>query len=134
MLRLLLLVLLLLRVVLLLNFGSLPPKGRRDLEYTVSIGGRCGSSGYMAEFKDLRIKSVLLDDIMAHPEQPDKSMVIDFETRSLRDARHLLVSNRIPDAMQFIEDNSHPVSVRRCWLAGWLSPTHVSPRGVTVCV
>ncbi len=80
------------------------------------------SSGYMAEFKDLRMKSVLLDDIMAHPEAPEKSMVIDFETRSLRDARHLLTSNRIPDAMQFIEDNSHPVCVGvwgGCRGTGW---------------
>lgn len=66
------------------------------------------SSGYMAEFKDLRIKSVLLDEVMAEPDKPDSTMVIDYESRSLRDARHLLTSNRIPDAMQFIEDNSHP--------------------------
>ena len=63
----------------------------------------------MAEFKDLRVKSLMMDDIMAQPDTPDKAFVIDFETRSLRDARHLLISNRIPDAMQFIEDNSHPV-------------------------
>jgi WD repeat-containing protein 35 len=68
------------------------------------------SSGYMAEFKDLRVKSIMLDDIMANPDHPDKGFVIDYETRSIRDTRHLLVSNRIPDAMQFIEDNSHPVS------------------------
>lgn len=66
------------------------------------------SSGFMAEFTDLRIRSVLLDEIMAQPDHPEKSMVIDYESRSLRDARHLLSSNRIPDAMQFIEDNSHP--------------------------
>ncbi len=67
------------------------------------------------------MKSVLLDDIMAHPEAPEKAMVIDFETRSLRDARHLLASNRIPDAMQFIEDNSHPVCGRAVcvWVGGY---------------
>jgi hypothetical protein len=88
----------------------------------------------MAEFKDLRIKSVLLDDIMAHPDQPEKAMVIDFETRSLRDARHLLVSNRIPDAMQFIEDNSHPVSVRRwrrrCGAVGFGRHCHTRARSL----
>ena len=40
---------------------------------------------------DLCIKAVLMDDIMGDPEHPDKDCVVNFETKSLRDARELLV-------------------------------------------
>ena len=43
------------------------------------------SSGYLCQFKDLSIKAIMLDEIMASPKDPNKDMVIDFETKSLRD-------------------------------------------------
>ena len=49
---------------------------------------------------------------MQQPDRPDPSNVIEYESRSLRDARHLLKNNGIPDAMNFISDNPHPVSTR----------------------
>lgn len=67
------------------------------------------SSGYMCRFNDLKVTSVLLDDVMASPDRPGKaSMVIDHEVRSLRDTRTLLQKNGLRDSMQFIEDNAHP--------------------------
>jgi len=66
------------------------------------------SSGYLCGFKDLRIKAVLLDEVMRTPDSVDKDLVLDFETRSLRDARHILAENGIGDAFSFIEKNSHP--------------------------
>ena len=49
----------------------------------------------------------MLDEIMASPKDPNKDMVIDFETKSLRDVRHLLEVG-LDDASQFIEENPHP--------------------------
>lgn len=66
------------------------------------------SSGYLCQYKDLQIKAVLLDELMAAPEQPDKDMVLNFETKSLRDARELLGNVGIRDAYQYIEDHPHP--------------------------
>jgi WD repeat-containing protein 35 len=67
------------------------------------------SSGYMCKFNDLKVTTVLLDDVMAHPDRPERaSMLIEHETRSLRDSRTLLAKNGLRDSMQFIEDNAHP--------------------------
>ena len=66
------------------------------------------SSGYICQFSDLEIKSVLLDEIMKDPENPTKDSIIELEVKSLRDARDLLEKVSIEDAHQFIEDNSHP--------------------------
>ncbi|XP_046859399.1 WD repeat-containing protein 35-like isoform X2 [Xenia sp. Carnegie-2017] len=66
------------------------------------------SSGYICEFSDLEIKSVLLDEIMKDPENPPKDCIIDLEVKSLRDARDLLEKVSINDAHHFIEDNPHP--------------------------
>lgn len=66
------------------------------------------SSGYICQFSDLEIKSVLLDEIMKDPENPSKDSIIELEVKSLRDARDLLEKVSIEDAHQFIEDNSHP--------------------------
>jgi WD repeat-containing protein 35 len=65
------------------------------------------SNGFICEFSDLQIRAVLLDDVMRSPDAPDKDYFIDFETKSLRDTRHILANCQIADAYQFIEDNSH---------------------------
>ena len=41
---------------------------------------------------DLCIKAIELDDLMAEPDNPDKDLVVLFDTKSLRDTRQLLVS------------------------------------------
>uniref|UniRef100_A0A3P9HAW2 WD repeat-containing protein 35 n=1 Tax=Oryzias latipes TaxID=8090 RepID=A0A3P9HAW2_ORYLA len=66
------------------------------------------TSGYICNFEDLEIKSVLLDEIMKSPEKPNKDNLINFEIRSLRDSRALIENVGIEDASQFIEDNPHP--------------------------
>uniref|UniRef100_A0A5F8G7Z9 WD repeat-containing protein 35 n=1 Tax=Monodelphis domestica TaxID=13616 RepID=A0A5F8G7Z9_MONDO len=66
------------------------------------------TSGYICNFEDLEIKSVLLDEILKNPEHPNKDYIINFEIRSLRDSRALIEKVGIDDASQFIEDNPHP--------------------------
>ena len=65
------------------------------------------SSANICSFNDLKIKAVVLDEIMAEPEHPQKDCMINFETKSLRDTRELLKTT-ITDAYDFIEKNAHP--------------------------
>ena len=39
------------------------------------------SSGYICQFSDLQIKSVLLDEIMSDPDSPTKDDVMDIEVK-----------------------------------------------------
>lgn len=66
------------------------------------------SSGYLCYYKDLQVKAALLDEILANPEQPDKGMIIDFQTRSLRDAKELLDNVGLGEACEYIQDHPHP--------------------------
>eukprot|EP00808_Paulinella_micropora_P031806 g55884.t1 len=66
------------------------------------------SMAYLCEFKDLCIKTVSLDDIMASPEHPDPNFFETIESKSLRDTRQLLATTPIQEAFNFIEDNPHP--------------------------
>mmetsp|Transcript_68370 Transcript_68370/g.163192 ORF Transcript_68370/g.163192 Transcript_68370/m.163192 type:complete len:1174 (+) Transcript_68370:203-3724(+) len=66
------------------------------------------SSGYLCRFKDLTITAVLLDDVMARPDEPDLELMIELETKSLRDTRDILAQVGLADASSFVEDNSHP--------------------------
>ncbi|XP_036118510.1 WD repeat-containing protein 35 isoform X2 [Molossus molossus] len=66
------------------------------------------TSGYICNFEDLEIKSVLLDEILKNPEHPNKDYIMNFEIRSLRDSRALIEKVGIEDASQFVEDNPHP--------------------------
>ncbi|XP_072811114.1 WD repeat-containing protein 35-like [Vicugna pacos] len=66
------------------------------------------TSGYICNFEDLEIKSVLLDEILKNPEHPNKDYIINFELQSLRDSRALIENVGIQHASQFIQDNPHP--------------------------
>ncbi|XP_062892582.1 WD repeat-containing protein 35 isoform X2 [Mobula hypostoma] len=66
------------------------------------------TSGYICSFENLEIKSVLLDEILKEPSQPNKDYIINFEIRSLRDSRSLIETVGIEDACTFIEENPHP--------------------------
>mmetsp|Transcript_25379 Transcript_25379/g.58463 ORF Transcript_25379/g.58463 Transcript_25379/m.58463 type:complete len:1193 (+) Transcript_25379:116-3694(+) len=66
------------------------------------------SSGYLCRFSDLQVTAVLLDEVMRNPEHPEKDTVLEFETKSLRDTRKLLVNVGIEDSLSFVEDNPHP--------------------------
>merc|ERR1740138_1096391 len=67
------------------------------------------SSAYICAFKDLQIQSVLIDEVIQNPENPRKEVLLDFETKSLRDTRDILtkVSN-LKDAFNYVEANPHP--------------------------
>lgn len=64
--------------------------------------------GWIAEFNDLQVRSLCLDDLMQDPEQPVKESIVDVEIKSLRDTRVLLNQVGIEDAAVFVEDNPHP--------------------------
>jgi WD repeat-containing protein 35 len=67
------------------------------------------SNAYICAFKDLQIQSVLIDEVIQNPESPRKEVLLDFETKSLRDTRDILtkVSN-LKDAFNYVEANPHP--------------------------
>eukprot|EP00753_Platysulcus_tardus_P015766 PLAT5272.2.p1 GENE.PLAT5272.2~~PLAT5272.2.p1 ORF type:complete len:1194 (+),score=710.47 PLAT5272.2:43-3624(+) len=66
------------------------------------------SSGYLCAYRDLQIKAVLLDEVMASPGSPEADIIIDYEAKSLRDARELLSNVGIHDAFKYIADRPHP--------------------------
>lgn len=66
------------------------------------------SRGYICQFTDLQIKTVLLDDILLYPENPNKGLIVDVEIKALRDTRDLLERFGVEEAQKFIEDNPHP--------------------------
>merc|ERR1719453_1038354 len=66
------------------------------------------SSGYLASFKELEIKAVMLDDIMQQPDKPTTDMVVDFETKPLRDVREYIESAGMTETYSYIEQNPHP--------------------------
>ena len=52
------------------------------------------SQGNICSFCDLRVTAVLLDEVMKDPERPKKEhLILNFETKSLRDMRRLLNQN-----------------------------------------
>nr|CAB3267696.1 WD repeat-containing protein 35 [Phallusia mammillata] len=65
-------------------------------------------SGYICQFKDLEIKSLLLDEVFKDPENPNPDDMIELEVKSLRDTRGLVQTVGLKDASQFVDDNPHP--------------------------
>ena len=66
------------------------------------------SSAHLCKFKSLKIRSVIIDDVMQDAEKPQKDSALDFETKSLRDTREILKSVSLKDAFQYVEDHPHP--------------------------
>ncbi len=65
------------------------------------------SSGYLSSFNNLQVRSVLLDEIMTNPENPDKEHILDYEVKTLRDAREMLKTSGLKETYSFIDSNSH---------------------------
>merc|ERR1719281_1711489 len=67
------------------------------------------SNAYICNFRDLQIQSVLIDEVIQNPENPRKEVLLDFETKSLRDTRDILhkLSN-LKDAFNYVDANPHP--------------------------
>lgn len=67
------------------------------------------SSAYLCHFSDLMMVSVQLDEVMQEPEHPSRDLVMEYETRGLRDTRAIIAENIvIHEAYQFAEQNAHP--------------------------
>lgn len=66
------------------------------------------SSGYLARFRNLEIRVVTLDELLSHPEQPTKDCVIDFETKTLREARDAVASQGLHAGLSYAERTPHP--------------------------
>ncbi|MCP9265269.1 hypothetical protein DINM_020523 [Dirofilaria immitis] len=64
--------------------------------------------GYICSFKNLIVRTVLLDELMKNPETPHKSFIIDVEIKLLRNVKNLLETMEIQKATAFIEKNNHP--------------------------
>eukprot|EP01116_Phalansterium_solitarium_P021577 TRINITY_DN6773_c0_g1_i3.p1 TRINITY_DN6773_c0_g1~~TRINITY_DN6773_c0_g1_i3.p1 ORF type:complete len:1019 (-),score=496.25 TRINITY_DN6773_c0_g1_i3:92-3148(-) len=90
------------------NLFSMMEKTRMYIFRGLDVEEPIPSSGYICQFNNLKVKSVMLDEIMQNPEHPNiKEMVLRFETKSLRDTRELLQSVGLKEAFQFISDNPH---------------------------
>ena len=68
------------------------------------------SAGYLCDFTDLEVKSVLLDEILKDPEEIKQisEMFVTCEQKFLRETREILTSASLKDAVDFVEKNSHP--------------------------
>ncbi|EJD74175.1 WD repeat protein 35 [Loa loa] len=66
------------------------------------------NNGYICSFKNLIVRTVLLDELMKNPETPHKSFIIDVEIKLLRNVKNLLEKMKIDEATAFIERNNHP--------------------------
>lgn len=69
------------------------------------------SSGYVCDFKELQVRAVLLDEIMAKPLHTSKKQVLAVQTKRLREVAGLLQSGSLQDAYKFINNNPH----KRLW-------------------
>eukprot|EP00727_Mastigamoeba_balamuthi_P004271 m51a1_g13841 hypothetical protein (1211) ;mRNA; r:520608-525261 len=68
------------------------------------------STGYLCQFKNLKIKAVMLDEALRAPEKPEKDCIFVFETMSLRDTRVMVMNSAISldDSLSFVNKHSHP--------------------------
>ena len=71
------------------------------------------SAGYLCDFTDLEVKSVLLDEILKDPEEIKSidEMFVSYEQKNLRDTREMLTSVNLKEAVEFVEKNPH----KRLW-------------------
>lgn len=66
--------------------------------------------GYLCDFTDLEVKAILLDEILKAPEdiKTMTEMIIKYECKSLWDTWEHLASISLKDAINYVEENSHP--------------------------
>ncbi|CAB1118236.1 unnamed protein product [Ectocarpus sp. CCAP 1310/34] len=62
----------------------------------------------LCRLEGLEARTVDLDDIMAAPESPDRSVVVDVETGALVEARELITTDGLQEAYQAISKKPHP--------------------------
>jgi WD repeat-containing protein 35 len=66
------------------------------------------SSAYLCRFKDLEVRVVALDTLVAHPDKVTKDCLIDFETRTLREVRDVVTTDGLQGGYVYAEKHSHP--------------------------
>lgn len=66
------------------------------------------SSGYIASFSNLAIRVAILDELFITPDNPSKDLVVDLETKILRDAKDAVVMNGLSGGYTFVDKNPHP--------------------------
>ncbi|KAL3125948.1 hypothetical protein niasHT_009477 [Heterodera trifolii] len=65
-------------------------------------------SGRICQFKDLVVKTVLLDEVFREPEKLGKQHFVDIEIKVLKSVKDLLNAGKISEAIVLIERNTHP--------------------------
>ncbi|CAM9187816.1 unnamed protein product [Chrysoparadoxa australica] len=70
-------------------------------------------SGYLCSFKDLTVKAVLLDDIMAVPEAPETSLVVDLETGLLKELVDVIGTQGLEEAYELVQ--GHDGKCTKLW-------------------
>ena len=66
------------------------------------------SSGYLTRFKDLEVRVVLLDELSAHPDPPNKDCILNIESKLLREARDEIISGGLQGGYAYADRNTHP--------------------------
>ncbi|CAJ0583240.1 unnamed protein product, partial [Mesorhabditis spiculigera] len=66
------------------------------------------SSGYIASFKGLSVRTVMVDQFLQRPEHPERRYIVDIEVKALREAKSMLTRMKVSEATAYIEKNPHP--------------------------
>jgi WD repeat-containing protein 35 len=68
------------------------------------------TSGYLCDFSELQVKTVMLDDILKDPEDIKNinEMITHYEAKTLKDTRDFLTTVSLKEAVDFVEKNPHP--------------------------
>jgi WD repeat-containing protein 35 len=71
------------------------------------------TSGYLCDFSNLKVKAVMLDEILKDPEdiKDINEMITDYEAKTLKDTRDFLTTVSLKEAVEFVEKNPH----QRLW-------------------
>lgn len=65
------------------------------------------SSGYLARFRDLEVRAVLLDEILLTPDKPERDFIVDFETKALRELRDVIGQAGLEVGYVYATKNPH---------------------------
>jgi WD repeat-containing protein 35 len=71
------------------------------------------ASGFLCRFQNLEVRSVILDEILKQPieqqpQPPSRDLVIDFESKSLREVREKMTSEGLAAGYAAAERSPHP--------------------------
>jgi len=68
------------------------------------------TSGYLCDFSNLRVKAVMLDEILKEPEDIKNinEMISTYEAKTLKDMRDSLTTVSLKEAVEFVEKSPHP--------------------------